>query len=129
MKDLSWSTNGEIALDLTREGLTQLNASRLAGSAGKASILLDYCQAGVFELWVPGGAVACGCENPAKGRACGMIVELGPDDFIVMGTGFDVKFRELDGPLREAQLISIEEGTFQGEHDVLERAFQLQPIS
>ena len=44
-----------------------------------------------------------------------MIVELGPDDFIVMGTGFDVTFRELDGPLREAQLISIEEGTFQGE--------------
>jgi hypothetical protein len=53
--------------------------------------------------------------DPAKGRACGMIIELGPDDFVVMGTGFDVTFRELDGPLRDAQLISIEEGTFQGE--------------
>jgi Domain of unknown function (DUF5597)/Glycosyl hydrolases family 35 len=53
--------------------------------------------------------------DPAKGRACGMIVELGQDDFIVMGTGFDVTFRELDGPLRDAQLISIEEGTFRGE--------------
>jgi hypothetical protein len=53
--------------------------------------------------------------DPAKGRACGMIIELAPDDFIVMGTGFDVIFRELDGPLRDAQLISIEEGTFQGQ--------------
>jgi hypothetical protein len=54
--------------------------------------------------------------DPAKGgRACGMIIELGPDDFIVMGTGFDVTFRETEGPLRDAQLISIEEGTFQGE--------------
>jgi beta-galactosidase GanA len=52
--------------------------------------------------------------DPAKGRACGMIIELGPDDFIVMGTGFDVTFREMEGPLRDAQLISIDEGTFQG---------------
>ncbi|UWZ82286.1 GH35 family beta-galactosidase [Occallatibacter riparius] len=51
--------------------------------------------------------------DPAKGRASGMIIELAPDDFVVMGTGFDVTFRELDGPLRDAQLISIEEGTFQ----------------
>jgi hypothetical protein len=44
-----------------------------------------------------------------------MIIELAPDDFVIMGTGFDVTFRETDGPLRDAQLISIEEGTFQGE--------------
>jgi hypothetical protein len=54
--------------------------------------------------------------DPSKGgRACGMIIELAPDDFVVMGTGFDVTFREMEGPLRDAQLISIEEGTFQGE--------------
>jgi hypothetical protein len=53
--------------------------------------------------------------DPQKGRASGMIIELGPDDFVVMGTGFDVTFREMEGPLRDAQLISIEEGTFQGE--------------
>ena len=53
--------------------------------------------------------------DPAKGRACGMIIELAPDDFVVMGTGFDVTFREMEGPLRDAQLISIEEGTFQGD--------------
>jgi hypothetical protein len=53
--------------------------------------------------------------DPVKGRACGMIIELAPDDFIVMGTGFDVTFREMEGPLRDAEVISIEEGTFQGE--------------
>jgi hypothetical protein len=50
--------------------------------------------------------------DPVKGRACGMLIELAPDDFVVMGTGFDVTFRETEGPLRDAQLISIEEGTF-----------------
>jgi len=59
--------------------------------------------------------------DPAKGRACGMIIELGSDDFIVMGTGFDVTFREMEGPLRDAQLISIEEGTFQGQQWVPSR--------
>jgi hypothetical protein len=53
--------------------------------------------------------------DPVKGRACGMIIELAPDDFVVMGTGFDVTFREMEGPLRDAQLISIEEGTFEGD--------------
>jgi hypothetical protein len=53
--------------------------------------------------------------DPVKGRACGMIIELAPDDFVVIGTGFDVTFREMEGPLRDAQLISIDEGTFQGE--------------
>jgi hypothetical protein len=59
--------------------------------------------------------------DPAKGRACGMIIELAPDDFVVMGTGFDVTFREMEGPLRDAQLISIEEGTFQGDQWVASR--------
>ena len=59
--------------------------------------------------------------DPAKGRACGMIIALAPDDFIVMGTGFDVKFREMEGPLRDAQLISIEEGTFQGDQWIASR--------
>ena len=59
--------------------------------------------------------------DPAKGRANGMIIALAPDDFIVMGTGFDVKFREMEGPLRDAQLISIEEGTFQGDQWIATR--------
>jgi hypothetical protein len=40
---------------------------------------------------------------------------LAPDDFVVVDTGFDVTFREMEGPLRDAQLLSIEEGTFQGD--------------
>jgi Domain of unknown function (DUF5597)/Glycosyl hydrolases family 35 len=59
--------------------------------------------------------------DPAKGRASGMIIALAPDDFIVMGTGFDVTFRELRGPLRDAQLISIDEGSFQGDQWVPSR--------
>ena len=59
--------------------------------------------------------------DPEKGRACGMIIELASDDFVVMGTGFDVTFREMEGPLRDAQLISIEEGTFQGDQWVPSR--------
>lgn len=53
--------------------------------------------------------------DPVKGRAAGMIIELAPNDFVVVGTGFDVTFREMQGPLRDAELISIEEGTFQGD--------------
>ena len=59
--------------------------------------------------------------DPVKGRACGMIIELAPDDFVVMGTGFDVTFHEMEGPLRDAEVISIEEGTFQGEQWVPSR--------
>jgi hypothetical protein len=67
-----------------------------------------------------GGGLAANIDftatfDPVKGRASGMMIELAPDDFVVMGTGFNVQFRETEGPLRDAQLISIEEGTFQGE--------------
>jgi hypothetical protein len=50
-----------------------------------------------------------------QSRARGMIIELAPDDFLVVGNGFKVTFRELDGPPRDAQLISIDEGAFQGD--------------
>ncbi len=53
--------------------------------------------------------------DPEKGRAGGMIVELAADDFIVMGTGFNVMFREMQGPLRDAEIVSLEEGTFKGQ--------------
>lgn len=59
--------------------------------------------------------------DPVKGRAAGMVIELAPDDFVVVGTGFDVTFREMQGPLRDAPLISIEEGTFQGDQWVRTR--------
>jgi hypothetical protein len=53
--------------------------------------------------------------NPEKGRGKGMIIELTSDEFLVVGNGFRVTFRELDGPPRDAQLLSIDEGTFDGQ--------------
>lgn len=53
--------------------------------------------------------------DPEKGRGCGLIIELGPDDVVVAGSGFRVNFRELQGPPREVQVVAIEEGTFEGE--------------
>ena len=43
----------------------------------------------------------------------GIIIELGPDDFIVAGTGFRLTFRELTGPPRDARWLSLDEGTFE----------------
>ena len=48
-------------------------------------------------------------------RAGGLIIELAPDDFIVVGAGFHVDFEELQGPVHSAQFMSVEEGSFQGE--------------
>jgi hypothetical protein len=48
-------------------------------------------------------------------RGRGMIVELARDDYAVVGAGFRVEFRELAGPPRDAQFLSLEEGTFEGE--------------
>jgi Domain of unknown function (DUF5597)/Glycosyl hydrolases family 35 len=59
--------------------------------------------------------------DPAKGRAGGMLIKLAEDDFIVMGTGFNVTFREMQGPLRNAEVLSIEEGTFDGQQWVPSR--------
>jgi hypothetical protein len=53
--------------------------------------------------------------DPEKGRGRGLIVDLGPDDFVVAGAGFKVNFRELEGPQRDAQIVTLEEGTFEGE--------------
>jgi hypothetical protein len=53
--------------------------------------------------------------NPIVGRGRGIIIELAPDDYVIAGAGFKVSFRHLAGPLRDAQLLSLEEGTFAGE--------------
>jgi Domain of unknown function (DUF5597)/Beta-galactosidase len=59
--------------------------------------------------------------DPEKGRGRGLIIELGPDDFVVAGAGFKVNFRELEGPPRDAQILTLEEGTFEGERWVATR--------
>lgn len=42
----------------------------------------------------------------------GLIIELAPDDFIVAGSGYRLDFRELTGPPRDSEILSIDEGTF-----------------
>jgi hypothetical protein len=77
------------------------------GEDWKHSIRVGSRLAANVEFTVP--------YNPEQSRGRGMIIELAPDDFLVVGAGFKVTFRELDGPPRDAQLLSIEEGTFEGE--------------
>ncbi len=47
-------------------------------------------------------------------RGGGIVIELGPDDYIVAGSGFRLNFWELEGPLRSPQYLSIDAGTFHG---------------
>src|SRR6266851_1139647 len=42
------------------------------GRRAKTSSLPDRCQAGVFELWVPGGAAACGCKVEDRPQRVGV---------------------------------------------------------
>jgi hypothetical protein len=53
--------------------------------------------------------------SPEGPRGGGMIVELAPDDYVVAGAGFRLVFRELTGPPRDAEFLSLEEGSFDGE--------------
>ncbi|UCH32995.1 MAG: DUF5597 domain-containing protein [Armatimonadota bacterium] len=59
--------------------------------------------------------------DPEKGRGRGMMIELAPDDYVIAGAGFKVAFRTLQGPLRDVELVSVEEGTFEGERWIPER--------
>jgi beta-galactosidase GanA len=54
-------------------------------------------------------------------RAGGIIIKLAADKFIVAGEGFHVEFAELKGIPRNSEYLSIEEGTFDGEHWVTKR--------
>ena len=53
--------------------------------------------------------------DPRGPGGCGLIVELGNDDFVVAGAKFKLEFRELEGPPREARILTLEEGVFEGE--------------
>lgn len=54
-------------------------------------------------------------------RGGGIIIELAPDDYIVAGSGFRLDFRNLTGPARSPEFLSIEQGTFHGTEWVPER--------
>ncbi len=47
-------------------------------------------------------------------RAGGIIIKMGPDDYVVAGTGFRVTFRNLQGAAPSPEYLSIERGTFHG---------------
>ncbi len=47
-----------------------------------------------------------------KQRGAGMIVKLAKDEFLIAGMGFETVFRELEGPPRDAEILSIDAGTF-----------------
>ena len=88
---------------------------------GKMHSVLQGIAAG--EDWVQsfrvGSRLAAHVEftvpfNPEKGRARGLLIELAADTFLVVGAGFRVEFRELEGPLRNAEVLFIEEGSFEG---------------
>ncbi len=51
-------------------------------------------------------------EGP-RGR--GMIIELAPDEFVVVGARFSIDFRELEGPPRDAEFLDLEEGAFEND--------------
>jgi Domain of unknown function (DUF5597)/Glycosyl hydrolases family 35 len=51
--------------------------------------------------------------DPEKPRGCGLLIELAPDDFIVAGTGMTVDFMKLQGPPGKAEILSVEDGTYQ----------------
>lgn len=54
-------------------------------------------------------------------RGGGLIIEIAPDDYVVAGAGFSVNFRKLQGPPGDAEMLSLEEGTFNGEQWVPSR--------
>lgn len=59
--------------------------------------------------------------NTSSHRAGGMIIKLAPDRFVIAGHGFHINFTELKGTRRDAEFLSIEEGTFEGDRWVRER--------
>lgn len=59
--------------------------------------------------------------NPEGARGRGLIIELAPDDFVVAGAAFKMNFRALEGPPRDVQIVSIDEGTYEGDQWVPQR--------
>lgn len=53
--------------------------------------------------------------SPEGSRGRGMIVELARGDYVVVGASCAVDFRKLEDPPRSAQILSLEEGTLEGD--------------
>jgi hypothetical protein len=55
-------------------------------------------------------------------RAGGIIIKLAPNEFVVAGEGFHVSFAETKGTPRNAEYLTIEEGTVDGDRWVRARS-------
>jgi hypothetical protein len=53
--------------------------------------------------------------DPKGALGAGLILELGPEDFVVAGANIEVIFRAMEGPLRDRVPLTIEDGRFDGE--------------
>ncbi|MDE3179838.1 MAG: DUF5597 domain-containing protein [Acidobacteriota bacterium] len=56
-------------------------------------------------------------------RAGGIIIELGPYDYVVAGSGFRITFRNLQGPEGSPEFLSLEKGTFHGTQWITRQRF------
>lgn len=56
--------------------------------------------------------------DPTKARGRGLIIELAPGEYLVAGSNFSVTFRALEGPPRDIQILSINEGAEEAEDGV-----------
>ncbi len=95
--------------------------SIVQGADKAETISLGHELAAVADF---GPAFRFGPPRPNAAQAApagGIIIELAPDDYVVAGYGFSLVFRELQGPPRSPQFLSIEEGTFQGSNWVRRR--------
>jgi len=81
----------------------------------------DWAYAVPLSSKLAASVVFTGKYDPEKARGRGLIIEMGPDDFVVAGARFKVNFRELEGPPRDAEFLTLEEGTFEGERWVPSR--------
>jgi hypothetical protein len=53
--------------------------------------------------------------NTSAHRGGGIIIKLAADKFVIAGEGFHINFAELKGVPRNAEYLTIEEGTFEGD--------------
>jgi len=81
----------------------------------------DWAYAVPLSSKLAASVVFTGKYDPEKARGRGLIIEMGPDDFVVAGARFKVNFRELEGPPRDTEFLTLEEGTFEGERWVPSR--------
>ncbi|HZT70705.1 MAG TPA: DUF5597 domain-containing protein [Terriglobia bacterium] len=86
------------------QGVDNANVIKLGH---ELAAVVSYSQGPGFPPAVP--------DTYREPRAGGIMIELASDDYIVAGSGFRVDFRNLRGPSRSPEFLSIDRGTFRGD--------------